>query len=510
VLAPLLLLCGCGSSGSSESSTHTLTLTAPLGGVQRIPIAPAIAAARPNSSHPNIVFVLTDDLSWNLVPYMPHVLAMERRGETFANYFVTDSLCCPSRASIFTGRFPHNTHIVSNSPPYGGFPRFHELDEEQQTFALALWRRGYMTAMMGKYLNGYLPNGGEGVPASYVPPGWSEWDVAGNGYPEYGYTLNENGHPTQYGSQPQEYLTDVLARKGLHFIDRAAAARRPFLLELSTFAPHSPYIPAPRDEGDFPGLMAPRTPAFDAPATGAPAWLAPYAPLEAQQIEQIDHQFRLRAQAVQAVDNMIAQIEALLTARGLAQSTYLVFSSDNGLHMGEHRLMPGKQTAFDTDIHVPLIVIGPGVARGRTVSEMTENIDLCPTFERLAGAPVGAGVDGHSLVALLRGRPLLQAWRREILVEHHGPVLAPADPDLPERGAGNPTSYEALRTPTSLYVEYTTGEREYYDLRTDPFELHNIAGHLAPAHERLLHRALTAIEHCVGQRSCWRAQHLPT
>jgi N-acetylglucosamine-6-sulfatase len=172
--------------------------------------------------------------------------------------------------------------------------------------------------------------------------------------------------------------------------------------------------------------------------------------------------------------------------------------------------MPGKQTAFDTDIRVPLIVVGPGVPADRTVEAMSENIDLCPTFERLAGAPVGPNVDGHSLVELLHGQPLHGAWRGEILVEHHGPDLAPTDPDLPTRGAGNPSSYEALRTPSSLYVEYVTGEREYYNLRTDPFELHNIAAHLSTVHAQRLHRTLLAIESCHGQGSCWRTQHLPT
>ncbi|MFI5010611.1 MAG: sulfatase, partial [Solirubrobacterales bacterium] len=119
---------------------------------------------------------------------------------------------------------------------------------------------------------------------------------------------------------------------------------------------------------------------------------------------------------------------------------------------------------------------------------------------------VGPGVDGHSLDGLLHGAPA-RAWRREILVEHHGPVLDAGDPDLPTRGAGNPTSYEALRTATSLYVEYVTGEREYYNLSSDPFELHNTAAHLSTAHLRRLHRALVAIEGCRGQRECWRAQH---
>jgi N-acetylglucosamine-6-sulfatase len=512
LLAPLLA--GCGSAHrNARTAAHALlpAATAPAGTA-----APGSAVAGlhpprqlPAGAKPNIVFVLTDDLSWNLVRYMPHVLALQRHGESFSNYFVTDSLCCPSRASIFTGRYPHDTHVTSNSPPYGGFAVFHERGEELNTFATALQRVGYRTAMMGKYLNGYQPHGGEGVPASFVPAGWNEWDVAGNGYRELDYSINHDGRPVDYGSRPSEYLTEVLARKGVSFIDRTAAARRPFLLEIATFAPHSPFVPAPRDAGDFPGLRAPRSPAFDSPVVGAPAWLSHYAPLQAEQIALIDRDFRQRAQAVQAVDRLIAGIEDALVARGEARDTYIVFSSDNGLHMGEYRLLPGKQTAFDTDIRVPLIVAGPGVPAGRTVSAMAENIDLCPTFEQLGGARVGAGVDGHSLNGLLHGRPLAGHWRGEVLIEHHGPDANPEDPDVPTRGAGNPPSYEALRTRTSLYVEYVTGEREYYDLLSDPFELHNIAAHLAPAHLRRLHRALVAMESCHGQRACWRAQHAP-
>ncbi|HEX8714760.1 MAG TPA: sulfatase, partial [Solirubrobacteraceae bacterium] len=385
---------------------------------------------------------------------------------------------------------------------------FHERGEERQTFAVALRRRGYRTALMGKYLNGYEPGLSEaGSRRPGVPPGWSEWDVAGNGYPEYGYRMNSDGHVRTYGYSARDYLTDVLARKGLRFISRAAAANKPFLLELATFAPHSPFTPAPRDASAFAGLRAPRSPAFNTVGANEPAWLSRFVPLGRSRIAAIDRKFRKRAQAVQAVDRMIGEIEAELAAKGLARDTYIVFSSDNGLHMGEHRLEPGKLTAFDTDIKVPLIVTGPGVPAGRAVDAMTENIDLCPSFEQLAGAPVPPSVDGHSLVALLHGRPAV-GWRREILVEHHGRVLDAGDPDLPTAGAGNPPSYEAIRTRDSLYVEYVTGEREYYDLRRDPFELDNIAGSLPPARLRRLHRVLAGIERCHGARACWRRARL--
>jgi N-acetylglucosamine-6-sulfatase len=507
----IALLCGCGGSSSRSGalSGHVRHVSAPAvsAGVSRTP-SPIAGTSAPAAAprHPNIVFVLTDDLAWNLVRYMPHVLAMQRKGETFGNYFVTDSLCCPSRASIFSGRFPHDTRVFDNSPPEGGYSVFHERGEERSTFATALQRVGYRTALMGKYLNGYLPAATEGGPKPYVPPGWSEWDVAGNGYPEYGYTLNSNGRLRRYGYRRKDYLTNVLAGKSLRFIDSSAAAHRPFMLEVATFAPHSPFTPAPRDVNAFPGLRAPRTPAFGVMGVAEPAWLSSFAPLDASQISTLDRQFRRRAQAVQAVDRMIGRIEAELAAKSLAQSTYIVFSSDNGLHMGEHRLLAGKLTAFDTDIKVPLIVTGPGVPAGRTVGEMTENIDLCPSFEQLGGARTPAGVDGRSLVALLHGKHVSN-WRREILVEHHGRVMDVGDPDLPTQGSGNPPSYEAIRTPRSLYVEYETGEREYYDSRRDPFELRNIAASLSPAHARTLHRTLLRIEGCHGARACWRAQH---
>ena len=236
------------------------------------------------TAQPNIVFVLTDDLSMNLLRYMPVVQAMQSDGLTFNDYFVSDSLCCPSRSSIFTGNFPHDTGGFGNAGAHGGFAFFHARGEEQHR------RRGrngpgYRTAMMGNTSTA-TSQGDPGVPPTYVPPGWNEWDVAGNGYPEFDYTLNENGLLVPYGHEPEDYLTDVLARKGVDFINRAAAADQPFFLELSTFAPHHPFTPAPRDAQLFPGSTAPRGPSFDALPTNAPQWLAGHPPLTPEQLTQ--------------------------------------------------------------------------------------------------------------------------------------------------------------------------------------------------------------------------------
>ncbi len=235
------------------------------------------AAAAPNAApappqKPNIVFILTDDLATNLLAYMPSVQAMQREGTTFSNYFVTDSLCCPSRSSIFTGKFPHNTGVFTNQPPDGGYETFNSQGNESHTFAVALQHSGYKTAMLGKYLNGYAPR------RNGAPPGWNEWDVAGAGYPEFNYALNQNGRIVPYGNSPDDYLTDVVARLGQAFMHKSAG--HPYFIEIATFAPHAPYIPAPRDADKFPGLTAPRTTAYAArPDANAPAWLKAILPL---------------------------------------------------------------------------------------------------------------------------------------------------------------------------------------------------------------------------------------
>jgi N-acetylglucosamine-6-sulfatase len=483
-----------------------VALVAGLAGVQSS-LAVAGQAANPAGGPPNIVFVLTDDLSWNLVQYMPQVQKLQSQGLTFNNYVVTDSLCCPSRASIFTGQFPHNTKVFDNSPKDGGFATFHDRGEEAHTFATALQAKGYRTGFMGKYLNGYLPAGTPGGTQSYVPPGWDEWDVAGDGYPEFDYDLNENHKIVHYGTDPADYLTDVLSRKGEAFIKQSAAANKPFLLEVATFAPHAPYTPAPRDADAFPGLTAPRGPAYDTLPTNPPKWLASRTPMTAAQKNKDDAQFRLRAQAVQAVDRLIATLRAALTTAGLADKTYVVFSSDNGFHMGEYRLVAGKMTAFDTDVRVPLVVAGPSIGRGTTSTAAVANIDLAPTFEAIGGAPVPSAVDGHDMLPLLHGASGAR-WRTANLIEHHGPDITSDDPDLPAPGSGNPPSYEALRTNSDTYVEYVDGSREYYDLTRDPLELHNTVDTLSPARLGQLHAALTQLANCHNGPACWTAGHI--
>jgi N-acetylglucosamine-6-sulfatase len=172
--------------------------------------------------------------------------------------------------------------------------------------------------------------------------------------------------------------------------------------------------------------------------------------------------------------------------------------------MGEYRLKPGKRTPYDIDTRVPLIITGPGVVKGAIRDEIVQNIDLSPTFAQLTGGAARADADGRSLAVLLRGDKV-DAWRSLALIEHHGPQTDPSDPDTPRKGAGNPPSYEALRSPRWLYVEYADGEKEFHDLSTDPDQLRNTYKSLPDDRKISLHRALKLLSRCRSAESCWAA-----
>jgi N-acetylglucosamine-6-sulfatase len=435
------------------------------------------------------VFVLADDLDSGLVQYMPKLREfVQAPGVTFTNYYVSSALCCPSRASLLRGQFPHNTTVLTNED---GFAKFHKAGLEASTIATWLQSAGYRTALMGKYLNGYLDERGAGL-YEHVPPGWNEWDVVGDGFREVDYTMNHNGVLTEHGHTPADVLTDLLTTRAETFITQSTDARQPFFLELATFAPHFPYTVLDRYSNTFPDVTAPRPASFNARTQGEPKWLAAQPSLTAADIDSIDEKYRRRVRAVQGIDAMVGHLFDTLSRTGALANTYFVFSSDNGYHLGQHRLQPGKQTPYDSDIRVPLIVRGPGVARG-SVAAMTMNVDIAPTFAELAGAQTPDFVDGQSLVPLLRGTTPAH-WRDSVLVEHEGPPALPGDPDY--QPDANPTSYVALRTATRLFVHYRNGEYELYDYSTDPNELVNLAASPDPSTLAPYKRALDALRAC--------------
>ena len=485
---------------------------------------------------PNILFVLTDDLDRAELRYMPQTEALiGAEGTTFDNYFVSNSLCCPSRTTTLRGQYAHNTGVWTNGGDNGGFERAHSLGIEEDTVATRLHDAGYTTSLTGKYLNGY-PNGAR---PDDVPPGWDNWvsAVYGNPYREYGYVLNQNQSYHVYQNRPSDYGTDVYVHLTDQFIRGAAHDHQPFFAYLPVYAPHQPATPAPADLTKFRRLHAPRTPSFDElDVSHKPVFVHDLPRFNTEETAAIDRVFRRRIQSLQAVDRGVARLVHTLQVTHQLDNTYIVFASDNGFHLGQHRLPAGKETAYDTDIRVPLLVRGPGVQRGAHVSALAGNTDLAPTFETMANARTPAFTDGRSLVPLLRGTTP-DHWRTSYLVEHRAETgvtrparpplngestLEPPDPDqaradgrpshrqirdaqLLNRGADIP-DYDAVRTDHLLYAQYTNGERELYDLKTDPDEVVNLAG-TRPRLERKLARRIAVLRDC-GARGCRRAEDL--
>ena len=300
----------------------------------------------------------------------------------------------------------------------------------------------------------------------------------------------------------------MIAAKAQAFVRRASSDQKPFFAYVSTYAPHGPTTGAPRHDGLFTDVNAPRDPSFnEEDVSDKPAWVQALPSVGPVRARQIDEVYRKRLRSLQAVDDLLAGLVQTLEATGEMDDTYFVFSSDNGFHLGQHRQMPGKQAPYEEDIRVPLIVRGPGVAAGMTIDHLTGNIDLAPTFAQWAGVNPPDSVDGRSLVPLLRGdRSPSQPWRDAFLLEHGQPsaeeeaggVLEPADPPASQARASRIPEFKGIRTKHHTYVEFATGERELYELTSDPHQLQNAIRTADPALIRFLSSRLHQLARCSG------------
>ncbi|MBM4366108.1 MAG: sulfatase [Deltaproteobacteria bacterium] len=439
---------------------------------------------------PDIVLVLADDLDLESTRHLSRITEMVARpGVTFENAFVSLSLCCPSRSTILTGLYAHNTGVMSNHPPTGGFVAFQKC--ESRTIATALDAAGYATGMFGKYLNGYPLQGDR----RHVPPGWDTWVVPAGGEPynEYNYTLNVNGRLEKHGEEPADYLTDVLAGQVESFL--RGAGKNPAFAYVSPYAPHSPSTAAPRHAGTVPHLSAPRSPNFDEADTGdKPADIRSRDKMKERELASIDRQYRARVGSMYAVEDLVARVIAVQQARDRLAETWLIFTSDNGFHLGSHRLGKGKETPYEEDLRVPLLVRGPGVRPGTVVSALVLNTDLAPTLAAMAGIPPMGDLDGRSWLGWLSGSAPA-AWRDAFLIER---ARQPdQEPEARPRKPAKP-AYSGIRTLTHKFVDYDTGEHELYDLVADPYELQNLAG-TGRAEEAALAARLAKLRACKGQ-----------
>jgi len=395
----------------------------------------------PLPTGPNVVVLVLDDLdlwTWERLPALRSVLA----GREYTNYFVTDSLCCPSRTSMLTGQYPHNHGVLSNEAPIGGFARAVRNGVERRTVAYALQQAGYRTGLVGKYLNGYgdpAAHAEADEPLTYIPPGWDTWFATEGNLAYTDYTVNDNGELIQ----PKDYLTDLEADRAIQFMK--AGGEAPYFLWLAPIAPHVPALPAPRDAD---AKVKVELPPGEEDRTDKPDFLQQLEPgrTRAQLKTLQERRLRTMKSATALVERVVAAMD---------DNTYLIVTSDNGFHLGQFGLPAGKGTAYEPDIHVPLVVIGPDVGAG-TDDRLALNIDIAPTVAALTGVELPVEPDGVSLLA----SPAVE--RDAFLVEHE------AIPAIPV--------YTALRTADGvLYVEWESGAVELYHLADDPAEDQNLA-----------------------------------
>jgi len=480
---------------------------------------------RKDRQPPNIVMIMTDDqdLLLDSMEYMPQVDALlARQGTTFSNFFANLPLCCPARAMVLSGQYSHNNGIMTNLWPTGGFAKAYATGFEQDTFATALQEAGYRTALLGKYLNGY-PFRSE---PTYIPPGWDYWwaPITDSAYASYDYQVNHNGQIEEYGSRPEDYITDVMLERGIAFISETTtlSPTQPFFMAFNVYAPHSPARAAPRHSGLFPDVKAPRTPSFnEEDVSDKPPFMQAAPPLTTEQIEQMDGLYRARVQSLQAVDEAVAALVQTLEDTGQLDNTYIVFYSDNGFHMGQHRMVSGKGMPYEEDIRVPLIIRGPGVRKNAVRDELTSIIDLAPTFAEIAGTQMSNLVDGRSLLPLLGIRWPGATWRQSMLLEHYtapsaqeneslSASLEPPDPgDLQQEALKQSIpDYTGLRTARYSYIQRIGTARELYDIINDPYQLENQWQNADPQFQEELRVFLEAYQQCAGA-SCREIETLP-
>ena len=401
------------------------------------------------ATRPDIIFILLDDYRYDVMPFMPLTSALlQSESVIFTNAYTSEPVCCPARASILTGLYSHNTGVYENNPPNGSATYF----QDASTVATWLQQAGYRTGLFGKYLNGY-----ENM-TRFIPPGWSDWHaVATLGTLDFNYSLYENGVMVPYGSQPQDYGTDVIAARTVTFIEQTPAGQPLF----AYFSP-SNYIAAPRDVGSFANLPPQRPLSYnEADVSDKPLWVRKLPVMTQADHDNVDSFTKIQMEALQSTDRAVAAIVDALKRAGRWERSVIVVTSDNGMSWGEHRIVNKKWSPFEECMRMPLWMRVPGIP-GRTEEAITVNVDFAPTFAEWAGVAPSTRVNGYSLVNRLQNPN--SPWPEERLYEY----IAISGPwPIPER------RFHALRYSRYVYVEYENGDREFYDLVADPFQMEN-------------------------------------
>jgi len=488
------------------------------------------------ASKPNVVMVMADDMRTDDLRFMPNVRReILGTGLNFRNSFSPYPLCCPARASFLSGRYAHNHHVYSHEAPYG-FRAF----DDHATVATALQQAGYQTGFVGKYLNGYgaetsLVTGGPSF--TYVPNGWTDWYGAverptgspyrAGGTYNYWHTLfNVNGKTDD--THARQYQTNVLGRFARGLVQKYHRSPRPFFLYLSSVAPH---FGSPREKGDpvhvkrggggFTQIPTPARPRwvrgrFDKVITRASGLPVDGGPSEADVSDKprpmssqpelsreerfgVRNLTRQRAEALYVLDQEVGRLVRTLKRTGEYRHTVLMFTSDNGYFLGEHRQRQGKIKPHEPSLRVPFAVTGPGIPHGERFDPVTTP-GVTATIAQIAGATqlMPYPLDGVSVepsFAKDRG------WRAPVVTEglESGSVF-PVLPSAKAVGFHDARNTIGIRTPRYKYVRYSDGDSEMYDLDKDPNELDSVVDdpRYAAVREQL-YRLWLDYKDCVGE-----------
>ncbi len=467
------------------------------------------------AKRPNVVLILTDDLDKSLMPYMPNVTRLIRdEGADFSNFYVEQSSCCPSRASILSGLYAHNHGVIGNAWPEGGYDRW---KQTKQGADLPVWleRSGYRNALFGKYFNEYPYHPGNHLSdpmkeklRSFVPPGWQSWasPVQGNAYAQGRYRLNVDG--TVDPDFREDYLDSLLGDEAVDLVDGgdggdgSGFAQGGQFVYYASYSPHTPYAYPKELEGTFADAKYPRTPDFDeADVTDKFGLTRTRKALSRSDRATIDETFRERIRSVQVLDQTVADLVQSLADQGALDNTYLMFTSDNGYIMGNHRREIGKYNQFQGTVNVPFYVRGPGITPGSTYDDVVGNIDIAPTIAEIAGANT-PDVDGVSLLPRLNGGPPLT--RKYYLL---GRALTPTNTTTASGLEEAPETYVESSRSSQLndFTGVTNGRyklirythlphEELYDLKHDPYELDNLLAYDAASYAAMSPKGREAVD----------------
>ncbi|KAI0491164.1 arylsulfatase [Xylaria cf. heliscus] len=471
---------------------------------------------------------MTDDQDRRLHS-LAHMPSLQRelvaKGTEFTNHYTNQALCCPSRSTVLRGQTVHNTNMTNVVQPGGSYNKWVLSGQDKNYLPHWLNAAGYRTEYIGKLMNGYdLSN------YHTKSEGWDWSDLLVEPYiDDYNLpVMSENGdRPVLYDGFHQ---TDVIRIKALNRLRNLTSQDTPFFLAITPFAPHVGFqednpshrpIPLQRHLEDFPNATAPRTPNFnpsDEYQANAGGWVKDLLPMNSSAIDFADFVYRSRLQALAGVDEIIADVVHVLENKGAINNTYIIFTSDNGYHLGQHRMPAGKSLFYSEDTNLPFVVRGPGVPANVTSAIPSLHIDLAPTFLDIAGVPEA------NWPVFLDGRSVLPQWhdpqsadaagaaagqgnsKESINIEYWGQagIEAPSATEL-----GSPfdnTTYKTIRLlgvhQSWVYTVWCSGEKELYNTAEDPYELVNLAQNANST--RLISRlnALLMVTKSCEQNSC--------